>query len=234
MIHIAIVEDEPQYSERLKKYIADFEKEHSEHFKLTMFSDGVQIVENYNSSFDIIFMDIQMKYMDGMKAAKEIRAQDSNVIIIFITNLAQYALQGYEVEAMNYVLKPITYFAFSQELQKAVKRVRTKSTAYLRILQEGSLIRLDMSQITYVEIEDHEIVYHTSEENYTTRDSLKSVEGKLAGRNFSRCNNCYLVNLAYVERIEKDTAIVAGQKLRISRPRKKKFMEDLAAYIGGG
>ena len=233
MISIAIVEDDPKYSERLKKYIAGYAEEHGEQFRVTVFSDGIQIAEKGTDTFDIIFMDIQMEYMDGMKAAKEIRTRDSNVIIIFITNLAQYALQGYEVEALSYVLKPITYFAFSQELQRAVKRVRSKAAAKLRIPQDGGMIVLDSSRITYVEIDNHDVVYHTVIGNHTTRDSLKNIEEKLGGLNFFRCNSCYLVNLAYVEKIEKDTVVVAGDPLRISRPRRKAFLEALAAYIGG-
>lgn len=110
MIRIAIVEDETVYKEQLIEYLKEFEQERSETLKIDTFSDGDEIVENYQAQFDIILMDIQMNFMDGMSAAEEIRKIDSEVVIIFITNLAQYAIKGYEVDALDYILKPISYF----------------------------------------------------------------------------------------------------------------------------
>lgn len=232
MIKIAVVEDDPAYRKRLNTFIQDYENETGERFKVTTFLDGLDIVEDCSTSYDIIFMDIQMKHLDGMQAARSTRKYDKNVIIIFITNLAQFAIQGYEVEALDYVLKPVNYFAFSQELQKAVRKVREKSSFYLNIIQESSMIRLDVSKINYVESQGHNIIYHTEEGIFRNRDSLKNVEQKLKGRKFSRCNNCYLVNLAYVEKVDKNIVTVSGEELQISRPKKKGFMEDLAAYVG--
>ena len=178
-------------------------------------------------------MDIEMKHLDGMATARRIRQQDRNVIIIFITNLAQFALQGYEVEALSYVLKPINYFAFSQELQKAVKKVRERSAFFLHIVQESSMLRLDTAKLLYIESQGHSVTYHTTEGTMSARGSLKSIEEKLVGRPFSRCNNCYLVNLAHVEKVDKNQVTVSGIELQMSRPRRKAFMEALASYVGG-
>ena len=127
MTRIAVVEDDSAYRRQLREYLQRYERESGEALSVTEFSDGLEIAEHYSSSYDIIFMDIQMSHLDGMQTAQRIRAQDKTVIIIFITNLAQFALQGYKVEALDYVLKPIQYFAFSQVLQKAVKKVRDSS-----------------------------------------------------------------------------------------------------------
>ncbi|MBQ9165565.1 MAG: response regulator transcription factor [Oscillospiraceae bacterium] len=233
MIRIAIVEDDANYRSQLSRYIADYERDKKEQFKLTEFTDGLDIAENYTASYDIIFMDIEMKHLDGMATARRIRQQDRNVIIIFITNLAQFALQGYEVEALSYVLKPINYFAFSQELQKAVKKVRERSAFFLHIVQESSMLRLDTAKLLYIESQGHSVTYHTTEGTMSARGSLKSIEEKLVGRPFSRCNNCYLVNLAHVEKVDKNQVTVSGIELQMSRPRRKAFMEALASYVGG-
>ena len=151
MIRIAIVEDDISYSCQFQKYIHKYSKESKELFDVSVFSDGNDIVWNYNSNYDIIFMDVQMQKLDGMSAARSIRKVDTNVVIIFITNMAQYAIQGYEVDAMNYILKPVNYFAFSQQLAKAVKQAKARMNFYINILHESSMVRLDVTRISYIE-----------------------------------------------------------------------------------
>lgn len=234
MIHIAIVEDDPRYQKQLSDFIAQYQADHGEQFKISLYANGMEIVEHYALNYDIILLDIQMELMDGMETAQRIREIDKDVVLIFITNLPQFALQGYEVEALSYLLKPINSFAFAQELHRAVVRVKeTRSEAYLHIMQKNGLLRLTASHITYVESQGNDVIYHTLEGDYTARDSLKGVEEKLPANAFYRCNNCYLVNLAQVERVNKNEVVVAGAQLQISRLRKKGFMEALAAYVGG-
>lgn len=233
MIRIAIVEDEETYRNLLLNYLHNYEQEYGEHFQVVTFEDGMDILESNFQVFDIILMDIQMKHLNGMKTAERIRQMDKNVIIIFITNLAQYALQGYRVRALDYILKPIQYFAFSQTLQEALNRIKSNTTAYLHFTQEGSIRRLDSAEITYIEANGHSIIIHTKDGEITTREPLKEMEQKLDAQSFVRCNKCYLVNLAYVERVVENTVVVAGEELQISRPKRKSFVEAIAAYMGG-
>ena len=107
MIQIAIVEDEEIYVKQLTEYIRKYQTERGRSIKVTVFGDGEDITENYSGGFDIILMDIQMRFMDGMTAAEKIRQMDQKVIIMFITNMIQYAVRGYEVDAMDYVVKPV-------------------------------------------------------------------------------------------------------------------------------
>lgn len=233
MIHLAIVDDDEKSRMTMRDYAERYQEEFQEKLKITTFADGADIAEEYKAEYDIIILDIQMRFMDGMRAAELIRQMDSDVILIFITNMAQYALKGYEVQAMNYLLKPVTYFAFSQEIRKAVGFIREKKKKYFFIRVENGTLRLDSEDVLYLESKKHQIIIHTQKESYTTRDSMKNLEQTLSTFNFVRCNNCYLVNLAYVEGVMQNSVIVAGDELQVSRPRKKLFMDALADYVGG-
>ena len=233
MIHMAIVDDDEKSRMTLLDFSKRYEEEYQEKLKCSLFSDGADIAENYKAEYDIIILDIQMRFMDGMHAAEIIRKMDSDVILIFITNMAQYAIKGYEVQAMNYLLKPITYFAFSQEIHKAVMHIKERKKAYFYIRVDNGMLRLNAEEILYLESKKHQIIVHTMQESYSTRDSMKNVEQTLSAYNFVRCNNCYLVNLYFVEGVVQNNVIVAGDELQISRPRKKIFMDALADYVGG-
>ena len=136
MISIAIVEDEEMYAKQLQQFLHQYEEENKEMFDITVYSDGDQIVNKYKSQYDIILMDVEMKFMDGMSAAEEIRKIDTEVVIIFITNMAQYAIRGYAVDALDYVLKPVSYFAFSQRLNRAISRMKKRILGLMDVLRE--------------------------------------------------------------------------------------------------
>ena len=232
MIKIAIVEDEAMYAKQLEEFLHQYEKENGEAFDITIYSDGDQIVNKYRSQYDIILMDVEMKFMDGMSAAEEIRKMDSEVVIIFITNMTQYAIRGYEVDALDYVLKPVSYFAFSQKLKRAVSRIKKRSSKYITLAVKGGVIRVDLDDIYYVESAGHNLLYHMGNATHLTSGTMKSAEEQLAEYGFSRGNTCYLINLAHVDGIQDKCAVVKGERLQISRPRMNAFMRELTRYWG--
>lgn len=118
MFRIAVVEDDAEYIERITRYIERFAQENHLDIQTAAFRDGMEIVMNYHHGWDIIFLDIEMPNLDGFSAAKEIRARDSTVLLIFITNIARYAIHGYEVEALDFILKPVSYEQFYNENAK--------------------------------------------------------------------------------------------------------------------
>ena len=185
MIRIAIVEDEAAYAGQLEEFLHQYETEKGERFEIVHFSDGDGIVHNYKAQYDIILMDVQMKFMDGMSAAEEIRKVDSEVIIIFITNMRQYAIRGYAVDALDYVVKPISYFAFSQRLNKAVERVKRKAKQNILVNIRGGMLRIAVTDIAYVESCGHTLVYHTVSGNYEGSGTMKDAEENLASITFS-------------------------------------------------
>ena len=233
MIRIAIVEDEEIYVKELTGYLDEYQSESGENINIAIYHDGDTILSDYRAQFDIILMDIQMKFMDGMSAAEEIRKQDSEVIIMFITNMTQYAIRGYEVNALDYILKPVSYFAFSQKLSKAIGRIRKREKKFITISVKGGIVRLCIEDIYYVESVGHNLLYHTAHENYMTSGTLKTIDEELRPFGFSRGNKCYLINLEHVDGIKEKCAVVKGKMLQISRPRMNSFMHDLTNYWGG-
>ena len=232
MIKIAIVEDEQLYAKQLHEYLRKYEKENGEAIEVTIYSDGDQIVEKYQSQYDIILMDIEMKFMDGMSAAEEIRKIDTEVVIIFITNMTQYAIRGYAVDALDYVLKPVSYFALSQRLNRAIGRMRKRESKMIMVNMKGGIVRLNIANIYYIESQGHTLILHTILGDYETSGTMKEMESKLLGMNFCRGNKGYLINLQHVDGISDGCAIVKDEKLILSRARKKEFMEALTKYGG--
>ena len=232
MISIAIVEDEDPCAKQMEEYLARFAAESGEEFETVRFCDGDEILENYRAQYDIILMDVQMKFMDGMTAAEEIRKVDPEVVIIFITNMAQYAIRGYAVDALDYVLKPVSYFAFSQRLERAIGRMKRRARRYMTIAIRGGARKLDISRILYVESQGHNLVFVTDGEEHTTTGTIREVEEKLESFGFFRCNKGCLVNLEHVDGVRDGCAIVSGRALPISRGRKNEFLAALTDYVG--
>lgn len=231
MLHIAIVEDDKTYAAQLKEYLVRYESETGHKVTVTVFQDGEDIVTDYSAEFDIILMDVEMTFMDGMKAAEKIREMDTEVVIIFITNMPQYAIQGYKVDALDYVLKPISYFAFSQRIDRALTRVKRKAKKYIRVHQKGGRRKLDESKICYVEVQDHFLIYHLTDGEVMAKGAMKEAEDKLDTNIFFRCNRCYLVNLDYVEDFHGSDVTIAGDVIQVSRSRKKAFLDALNNYM---
>ena len=231
MVRIALVEDDANYRRELTEYLERFSKECGEHFAISSFTDGAEIAEGYTAGYDIILMDIAMSYMDGMSAAEAVRQVDDEVVIIFLTSMPQYAMKGYSVGALDYVLKPVSYFAFSQRIQRALERMKKRAEKYISIPFKGGMRKLAASQISYVEVRDHDLTYHTASEVLPAKGTLSEAEALLGAASFFRCNKCYLVNLEYVDGVDSNSILIGGERIQVSRARKKALMDALNDYI---
>lgn len=233
MYHIAIVEDEAVFSEQLQQYLLQYEKEHNVTFKISVFNDGTKILDAYEPVYDVILFDIEMPQMDGMTAAGKIREVDSDVVMMFITNIASYAIRGYEVDALDFVMKPITYYSFAMRLTRALKRVRQKERQQILLTLQDGVKKLEISQIYFVEVQNRMLHYHTSEGEFVMRGTMQSVEELLAAHPFAKCNHWYMVNLSHVSEVRKNTVVVGGHELEISRRNRTPFLKELTEYVGG-
>lgn len=232
MLKIAVVENDEDQIERLTDYIERYAKESGEECNVVTFRDGIDFVSDYSGDFDAVFMDIDMPMMDGLSAAERLREVDERVSIVFVTNLAQYAVAGYKVQALDFLVKPVDYFEFSVELNK-IQRLKQRTMGdFVWFTVSGSMRRIPLMDIIYVEIFRHDVSVHTKTDVYTYRGTLKDVEEMLVGKSFSRCHNCFIVNLHYVTDVSGDEiTLETGKKMYMSRNRKKKFMFDLTSYV---
>lgn len=231
---IAIVEDKQAEADALTKYFARYTAEKGERFELTRFASGEEFLQKYHPIYDIVLMDIGLPMANGMETAARLRQMDRLVILIFVTNMAHFAVQGYEVDAFDFIVKPIGYANFALKLQRALNKLSARQDAELVITLSDQISRVSVSQIKYVEISGHRLVYHTVDGDLAAYGNLKEVEAALNSKMFVRCNSCYLVNLSYVRAIRGYVAIVGTDKLQISRPRRKAFIQALNDYLGGG
>lgn len=233
MIRIAIVEDEQIYIDQLTGYIERYEKEAGEEISITTFNDGDQIVNGYSGNYEIILMDIQMKFMDGMSAAEAIRKLDSEVIIMFTTNMANFAIRGYQVDALDYMVKPIEYFSFSQKLKKAIVKINNRNLHFIAVPVEDGMQKMEIENISYIESQRHVLIYHYKGNYINSHGTMAELEETLAPYFFYRSNKGYLVNLKYVEGVKNGCCVIGREQLVISRSRQKSFMEALVNYMGG-
>lgn len=232
MFRIAIAEDEPACAQQLREYIDRYAREHGLETAVTWFSDGMELVEEYAPVWDILFLDIQMEHLDGMETARRIRRQDPDVTIVFITNLARYAIQGYEVDASDFILKPLEYDRFRARMDKLTTRLSRRPEAFVVLPLAEQKIRVAVEDILYAEVVDHDLQVVTTRQRYLMRCSLQEMERMVEGQGFSRCNRCYLVNLRRVSGVERDAVRVGEYTLPISRPRKKQFLQELSDCLG--
>lgn len=233
MIRIAVVEDEKLAWELLQKMLKRYSEERHLLFNIVYYESAEDFIRKFTSEFDLVFMDIQMPDMDGMQAAKKLRDQDGEIPLVFVTNLAQMASQGYDVQAFDFLIKPLHYDSFALHMNRVVQFLNKRQRQKVLISSGGQKICIAVEDIYYVEVRNHTLIYHTSSEDYSQRGSMGSAQKLLAGQNFSLCNNCYLVNLRHVYAVDKYNVSVGNSVLQISHPKKKKFMEELNAYIGG-
>ena len=231
MIQIAVVEDEDLYAAQLMEFLDKFQAEFGHAIKTERFKDGDEIASGYKGNFDIILMDIEMKFMDGMTAAEEIRRLDQDVVIMFITNMIKYAIRGYQVGALDYVLKPVSYFDFSQKLLRAIEKLDRKGARNISVETPQGVRKLRIDDIFYIESAGHNLTIHTTGGNVILRGKMKDFEDKLSKEGFFRSNKGYLINMKYVDGVEGGNCLIAGEKLLISRARKGDFMAALTEYM---
>ena len=235
MIQVAIVEDEISAQDQVKACLSLLSKKQSVEFNITTFSTGSAFLEKFACQFDIVFMDIEMPGLNGMETAKLMRKKDSEVVLVFVTNLVQMALEGYQVEALDFIVKPIESASFLLKMERVLSRTLSlnKKSISLNNMSNETII-ISHKDIFYVETDGHYVILHTSKGDIKSYATLKEIEGKIQDqRTFVRCNRSFLVNLQYLDRIEKDTVYIHGNPLLISRPSHKAFLMAVAAYIGG-
>lgn len=232
MINVAIVEDEKEAAEILLGYLDRYTKEKGAEFHPLCYENPIKFLANYTSNYDIVFMDIELPDLNGMETARKMREIDKTVALVFVTNMAQFAIKGYEVDAFDFIVKPVTYFDFALKLERAIDRMSGRTGVKIMVSVDDALKCITADEIKYVEIIKHRLIYHTTSGTFEAYGTLKKVAPALLSADFAKCNNCYLVNLRYVSGVKGYTVTVGGDELQISHPKKKEFIKALNNYLG--
>ncbi|WP_195938562.1 LytR/AlgR family response regulator transcription factor [Romboutsia sp. 1001713B170131_170501_G6] len=235
MIKIAICEDEKEQQGLLKTYIDQIFEGLALKYKLEVFNSGEALLESYQKDTDVLLLDIQMGQINGMDTARKIRTLDDKVEIIFITSLIEYALEGYEVRAYRYLIKPVKYESLKENIINCIKEVDIKNK-YIIVKEQGNQIKLDINEITYVEVQKETIIIHTLNEVYKTKGTMNNIEKEIDCSRFFRCHKSFLVNLEHVKSIKQYVAILENsEEVPVSRYRfketKDKFFDLIEAKL---
>lgn len=229
---IAIVEDEEKYANELLTFIDRYSQEEDVPLTVRVFRSGLELLGDYKPEYDVVFMDIEMPLMSGLETAAYLRKVDANVPLIFVTKMAQFAINGYEVNALDFIVKPVSYYNFVTKLKRALS-IHAQNQGSKFSVQSGDMIRrLNVNEIYYIEIVDHVLSYHTTTDTLMVRGSMKEREKALAPYHFVRCNSGFLVNLAKVRQIKGNTVFMEnGEELPISRSRHKPLISAFLSFI---
>lgn len=233
---ICILEDDRTQTQRMMEYLTRYQQEHGEFsYVLETYSQAFDLLDAYRGDADLMFLDIRLPDQLGIETARRIREKDTRVMIVFVTNLAQYAIEGYSVQAFDYILKPVEYFAFSVKLDRALRALAARADGPVLDIKtrEGLLRRIPAGSILYIEVQTHDVFLHTGTEVIRQWGTLSRYEELLQGAHFARCSTSCLVNLKYVRTVQKDRVLVGQDSLTVTRTRRKEFLQALAQYKGG-
>lgn len=235
MLNIIILEDQAEQADRLSHMLKKYAESHEGFaYNLKLYDRSIPFLTEYKCDADLLFLDIQIPDMLGMEAAKRIRQMDNRVMIIFVTMLTQYAIEGYSVGAFDYVLKPVRFEEFSSKMDRVCRMLAHQSTSMtLEVRTKEEIRRINVDDITFIEVSNHDVLIHTDSEIIRQWGNLKTYEEKLAPAHFVRCNVSFLVNLKYVRPVNGNTVMVHGHNLPISSSKRKEFLMALAQYKGG-
>ncbi|MDO4913650.1 MAG: LytTR family DNA-binding domain-containing protein [Bifidobacteriaceae bacterium] len=231
---VAITDDEAPMREHLITLLNQYADEHNISIDIAEFDSGEALLHKYSPQYDLIMLDVEMGAQDGFTTAKAIRNIDSQVMILFVTNMSQYAIRGYEVNALSYLVKPVPYNALAHEMDKCIQRKQQiESTDALTFTINGVVTKVLLNNILYIESIKHKIIVHAFNARYEFNGTLKNLVPLLEPKNFFVSNSCYIVNLKYVNSIDAlSCTMTDGTNLAVSRRRRKDFKQALTVYLG--
>ena len=230
-MRIAICDDEEIYRVELKtildKLLINVD------YNIDTFDDGTKLMESFNKApYDLVFLDIEMPAVDGITLAKSIRNKSENVFIVFLTGHIEYALEGYEVNALRYLTKPVDI----GKLKEVIRYVQEKqgSARQLIIREDGEEILIDISDVIYMESMNQNVRIVSAKGEHVIRYNIGDFEDQLKNDGFFRIHRGYLISLSKVKKLVKSDVIMDnGETLPVSRSNLKPLKEALYAYVEG-
>lgn len=232
-MRVAIVDDEQSERQILQSYIMRYASENSIDFDIDLYPLSDDLLDQYQVIYDILIFDIDMPGTNGMEAARKIRIIDKNTVLLFVTNIAQYAINGYEVDAVDYIIKPIGYFDFSLKFQKAVNRASRRNDFTMVLSTADGIRRVKVSEIAYVESMRHYLIYHIGATTHTVRGNIKDLERKLHAFHFCQIHKSFLVNMDHILEIQTNEVLLENATLPIGRVYKDALISQYFKFFRG-
>ena len=233
-MRVVICDDELLQREELREYIYKVFEEVKEELELLIFKSAEEVLKEKDvlNHTDIFILDIKMDEVSGMDLAKIIRKENDISEIIFITSLVDYIQEGYIVRAYRYLLKPINYEELKTHLLSCINDIKKKKDNFMMIENKGIVHKVPINEIMYIEVIKKELTIHTKHTNYKTKSSMDKVEKELEKFKFYRCHKSYLVNMKYIETIDKNEIIINGNKIPVSKHRISDFKKKFTLLLG--
>ena len=226
MLSIAVCDDEVVECCNMARKIKDILEEMKIPCIVRQFWSGEKLLQALEG-FDIVFLDIIMRDLDGMKTAQIFRKKAFDKILIFVSSSREYVFEAYDVEAFQYLLKPVDEGKLKRVLQKAVLKTESRSQEFIILSRDRQKKKLFLDDIYYFEIKGRIVDVHGPEGIFTYYEQIGELEDKLRDKGFFRCHKSYLINLKYVERYNRQEVILEnGKKIVIAKRRYDKFVQE--------
>lgn len=231
MYRLAICDDNQADVIYLSSFLEKWAEKEEKALKIESFPSAEAFLFQYEEekSFDILLLDIEMGDMNGIELARKIRRENHLVQIIFITGYMEYVAEGYDVEALHYLLKPVTEEKLYGVLDRAAERLKSKEKE-LCLTLPGSVTRIALCEIRYLEVRRNYVTIHGAED-YTVKKTLNELEEELDG-SFCRTGRSYIVNLHFVKKITRTQVILKdGREIPLSRNCYEKMNQAVIQYF---
>lgn len=230
MLLVSIIDPSKEDVTHLSALIERYFRRSGTAYVQRVYQSGMEFVRSAENS-DIVFLETDLEKLDGLETARIIRKLGNEAQLIFIARGAEMAIHGYSVDALDYLLKPVEPADVERALDKAVRRLSSRSCAYLALKLPNGTASISTNDITYVEVFDHNLVYHTTGGDYTVRGRLGDVYEQLDHDYFLACNRSFIVNLRYVTEICTDHVILNGTKISVSKSHRKEIQSRFSAFM---
>ncbi|HBB72451.1 MAG TPA: DNA-binding response regulator [Ruminococcus sp.] len=228
-MRIAVCDDEQRFLDDISGIIEDIYK--SLDIITERFTDGNELLKSFRSApYDLVFLDIEMPDMDGISLAEKLREMSNEVSIVFLTGHVEYAINGYEVNALRYLTKPADRRKVKDVIDKVMGDLNKDKIIWIRT--DMGEMKLKLSDILFIESQNQNVVINTSLDSYSVRGNMNDYEANLTPEGFFRIHRSYLVSLGKIQRVsEKDVIMDDGTSLPVSRSKRTALKDVLFSYM---
>ncbi|HIR88269.1 MAG TPA: response regulator transcription factor [Candidatus Fimimorpha faecalis] len=233
MMKVGICDDDQRFLSQMEQSMEELKKKYHYEVQIELYSDGKELLEDFENGIglDLIFLDIEMKQVDGIETARKIREKDYHILIVYVSSYEQYLMQLFEVEPFRFLKKPLQREQLEDVFLKAQKRIEEKQKSYYRFQFGKTVIQVLQKDILYFESAGRKVIVHTVEKQYEYYDKLDQVEEKLKEGHFLRIHKAYLVNIENIEAFQYErVALIDGTLLNISEKNRARVRNEFWEY----